>query len=112
MTNNVDYYRTLNVFKTFEVSRSSDIATIVTQLVDFLEKNASRSRFSFRILLPKSKESPSLARKWGASLRSELIIALKRRHINSDLREVRYIHDELHYGWLLAAPSLLENSGD
>jgi hypothetical protein len=114
MVNNVDNYRTFDVINTFEVKSNSDIVTIVVTIVDylsdFLSTNASRNGCSFRILLPRSKESLSLPRKWGAFLRSELILALKRRHIKVRLREVRYVHDEFHYGWLLIAPSLLENS--
>jgi hypothetical protein len=110
MANNVDYYRTFNVLNTFEVRHSSDIIAIVDYLADFLGKNACRNRYSFRILLPITKESPSLPRKWGASLRSQLVLALKRRHIKVRLREVRYIHDDVHYGWLLMGQDLLENS--
>jgi hypothetical protein len=110
MVNNVDNYRTFGVIDTFEVRSNSDIFTIVDYLSDFLSTNTARNGCSFRILLPRSKESPSLPRKWGAFLRSELILALKRRHIKVRLREVRYVHDEFHYGWLLIAPSFLENS--
>ena len=110
MANNLDYYRTFDVLSTFEVKSSSDIIAIVDYLADFLGKNARGNRCSFRILLPKSKESPSLPRKLGASLRSQLVLALKRRHIKVHLREVRYNHDDVHYGWLLIGPGLWENS--
>ena len=101
MTTNPDFYRTLQVSKTFKVSNSLDVTSIVTQLVDFIEKNGSMDCFSVRILLPRGNENDSLARKWGASLRTGLLLALKRREIRPNLREVRYVHDQYHYGWIL-----------
>lgn len=101
MTTNPDFYRTLQVSKTFKVSNILDVTSIVTQLVDFIEKNSSMDGFSVRILLPRGDENDSLARKWGASLRTGLLLALKRREIRPNLREVRYVHDQYHYGWIL-----------
>jgi hypothetical protein len=101
MTTNPDFYRTLQVSKTFKVSNGLEVTSIVTQLVDFIEKNSSMDGFSVRILLPRGDETDSLARKWGASLRTGLLLALKRREIRPNLREVRYVHDQYHYGWIL-----------
>jgi hypothetical protein len=109
MTTNPDFYRTLKVSKTFEVSSSHDITNIVTQLADFIEKSASMDNLSVRILLPREVGVGSRAQKWGASLRSGLILALKRKRIGLNLREVRYVHDEYHYGWILIEPSILDN---
>jgi hypothetical protein len=105
MTTNPDFYRTLQVSKTFKVSSGLDVISIVAQLVYFVEKNSSMDGFSVRILLPRGDEDDSLARKWGASLRSGLLLALKRREIRPNLREVRYVHDEYHYGWILIEPN-------
>ena len=101
MTTNPDFYRTLQVSKTFKVRNGLDATSIVTQLVDFIEKNSSMDGVSVRILLPRGDENDSLARKWGASLRTGLLLALKRREIRPNLREVRYVHDQYHYGWIL-----------
>jgi hypothetical protein len=64
---------------------------------------------SVRILLPREAGSGSRAQKWGLSLRSGLILALKRKRIRPTLREIRYVHDDGHYGWLLIDPRLFDN---
>jgi hypothetical protein len=109
MTTNPDFYRTLKVSKTFQVNSAHDISTIVTQLTSRIENNGSIDDLSVRILLPRDTGSGSLAQKWGLSLRSELILALKRKRIRPSLREVRYIHDDRHYGWILIGPRLFDN---
>ena len=109
MTTNPDFYRTLKVSKTYQVISAHDISTIVTQLADYIEKNSSMDDLSVRILLPREAGSGSRAQKWGLSLRSGLILALKRKRIRPTLREVRYVHDDGHYGWLLIDPHLFDN---
>lgn len=110
MTADPNFYRTFKVSKTFQVSSAQEITDIVTQLADFVETNDAMDGLSVRILLPREDGSGSRARKWGASLRSGLILALKKRKIKPNLREVRYVHDDYHYGWILFEPSLLDNS--
>ena len=109
MTTNPDFYRTLKVSKTFQVNSAKDITNVVAQLADFIEKNGSMDDLSVRILLPREAGSGLRARKWGLSLRSGLILALKRKRIRPNLREVRYVHDDYHYGWILIEPNLLDN---
>src|SRR5215510_12372919 len=109
MTTNADFYRTLKVSKTFRVLSAHDISHIVTQLANYIEKNSSMDDLSVRILLPREAGSGSRAQKWGLSLRSGLILALKRKRIRPTLREVRYVHDDGHYGWLLIDPRLFDN---
>jgi hypothetical protein len=104
VTTDSNFYRTLKVFKTFEVGSADDITNIVTQLADHIEKD---SRVSARILLPREGGNGLRARKWGVSLRSALILALKKKRVRLNLREVRYVHDKYHYGWILIEPSLL-----
>ena len=109
MTTNPDFYRTLKVSKTYQVPSAHDISTVVTQLADYIEKNSSMDDLSVRILLPREAGSGSRAQKWGLSLRSGLILALKRKRIRPTLREVKYVHDDGHYGWLLIDPRLFDN---
>lgn len=109
MKTDVQFYRTFDVLATYNVNSTSDITRVVRQLVELTESIASTKDLSVRILLPKTEGTVSPAKKWGAALRSELIIALKRRRLKPRLREVRYIHDENHYGWLLISPNLLES---
>lgn len=109
MKTDVHFYRTFGVLSTYQVSSTSDITGVVRRLVDLLESSTSTSDLSVRILLPKTEGTVSTAKKCGAALRSELIIALKNRGLKPKLREVRYVHDENHYGWLLISPNLLES---
>lgn len=104
VTTDPGFYRTLKVFKTFEVNNVDDITNIVTQLTDLIERD---SCMSARILLPRESGNGSRAQKWGVSLRSALILALKKKRIRLNLRDVRYVHDKYHYGWILIEPSLL-----
>lgn len=106
MTKDSNFYRALKVLKTFEVNSAQDVTDIVAQLADLIEKNDSMSA---RILLPREGGNHLHAQKWGVSLRSTLILALKTRRIRPNLREVRYIHDEQHYGWIFIEPRLLSS---
>jgi hypothetical protein len=112
MTTELDFYRSLNVARTFRVSSSQGITNIVAQLADFIEKKDPMDDLSLRILLPRGGEGSRRSQKWGAYIRSELILALKRKKISPKLREVRYIHDEHNFGWILIEPKLLENLHD
>jgi len=109
LTTNPDIYRTLKVSKTFQVVSSNDIANTVIQLADFIEKNVSMDDLSIRILLPREAGSGLRTQKWGLSLRTSLLLALKRKGIRPNLREVRYVHDDYHYGWILIDPRLFDN---
>jgi hypothetical protein len=109
VTTNPDIYRTLKVSKTFQVVSSHDIANTVIQLVDLIEKNVSMDNLSIRILLPREANSGLRTQKWGLSLRTGLLLALKRKGIRPKLREVRYVHDDYHYGWILIDPRLFDN---
>jgi hypothetical protein len=37
-----------------------------------------------------------------------LLLALKKNKLKLNLKEIRYIHDENHYGWLLFNPTVQE----
>jgi hypothetical protein len=36
------------------------------------------------------------------------LLGLRKRNVVPNVREVRYIHDGHHYGWLLANPQVFE----
>jgi hypothetical protein len=42
------------------------------------------------------------------ALQAELLLALKKNKLKVNLKEIRYIHDENHYGWLLFNPTVQE----
>ena len=109
MNTNPDFFRALKVLETFKVNSLPDIATVTSQVAGLIERNNFIGDLSIRILLPRQNWGVSRAQKWGASLRSELILMLKRKKIKSNLREVRYVHDENYFGWILIEPTLLDD---
>ena len=65
-------------------------------------------KFSYRILLPRDQKSTVRAKRLGLAFQGEFILGLRRRNVVPIVREVRYVHDEHHYGWLLANPQVFE----
>jgi hypothetical protein len=65
-------------------------------------------KFSFRILLPRDPKSTKKAKNLGLALQGEFLLGLRKRKLVPNVREVRYMHDEHHYGWLLANPQVFE----
>jgi hypothetical protein len=63
-------------------------------------------KFSFRILLPRDPKSTKQAKTIGLAFQGEFLLGLRKRKVVPNIREVRYIHDEHHYGWLLANPEV------
>jgi hypothetical protein len=68
----------------------------------------SQGKFSYRILLPRDQKSTAKAKKIGLAFQGEFVLALRKRNLVPRVREVRYVHDESHYGWLLADPEVYE----
>jgi hypothetical protein len=66
-------------------------------------------KFSYRILLPRDPKSTATAKKIGLAFQGEFVLGVRRRNVVPRIREVRYIHDESHYGWLLASPEVYEH---
>jgi hypothetical protein len=65
-------------------------------------------KFSFRILLPRDPKSTKKAKNLGLALQGEFLLGLRKRKLMPNVREVRYMHDQHHYGWLLANPEVYE----
>jgi hypothetical protein len=67
--------------------------------------------FSFRILLPRSKTSKSVnnqTKKLCLQIQNDFLTEIKKLKLKPDIRELRYIHDDEHFGWLLIDPSIYE----
>ena len=65
--------------------------------------------FSYRILLPRSIESPKendISRKLGLQLQNELLSEIRSLKLKPNIKDYRYIHDNSHFGWLLLDPEL------
>jgi hypothetical protein len=68
----------------------------------------SQDQFSYRILLPRDQKSTAKAKKMGLAFQGEFMLGLRKRNVVPKVREVRYVHDESHYGWLLTSPEVYE----
>ncbi|MGN6559294.1 MAG: hypothetical protein ACTHJ7_07010 [Candidatus Nitrosocosmicus sp.] len=77
---------------------------------EYLRSHKSHS-FSFRILLPRSKTSKAVnnqTKKLCLQIQSGFLTELKKLKLKPDIRELRYIHDDEHFGWLLIDPHIYE----
>jgi hypothetical protein len=95
---------------TYEISDLSQVGNVVKNIVNVYSQTMVRSDFSYRILLPRDPTSNSnlFAKKIGLAIQAELLLSLKKIDIKPRLREIRYIHDERHYGWLFLSENLAE----
>lgn len=110
-------YKYINfpVQETIEVRDIFDINIAVNRMVELymLDTQNGKDNFSCRILLPRSNgdgREESIrkeAKKIGLKLQIEFVLALKQKKLKPNIREVRYVHDSTHYGWILASPQLL-----
>src|SRR5262245_20043839 len=96
------------VNETIELSDMSNIRKTVDKMVEAYLAQESLGEFSYRILLPREEKSTAKAKRIGITFQGELLLGLRRRKVVPNIREVRYFHDENHYGWLLANPQVYE----
>lgn len=99
-------YASFPVQATFDVKDMADIRHAVDRMADAYER--SGDDFSFRILLPRGEKLTGKAKKLGMTFQGELVLALRKRNIVPAVRDLRYVHDEGHYGWLLASQKVFE----
>jgi hypothetical protein len=59
-------------------------------------------------LLPRGEKLTGKAKKLGVAFQGEFLLGLRRKNLAPKVRELRYLHDEEHYGWLLASPQVFE----
>ena len=93
--------------ETIDIREASDIRRAVDRMVEEYMRD-SQGRFSYRILLPRDPKSSAKAKRIGLAFQGEFVLALRKRNVIPRVREVRYVHDESHYGWLLANPDVYE----
>ena len=75
-----------------------------------IAKIKPKRKFSYRILLPRREDSSnSLARKLGVAVQGEILLTLKRHRLKPSIKEIRYLHDDAHYGWLLMNPDFMDD---
>lgn len=101
-------YTRFPVIETIDIREASGIRHAVDKMVEAYVSKPS-DKFSYRILLPREPKSTATAKKIGLAFQGEFVLGLRRRNVVPRIREVRYIHDESHYGWLLASPEVYEH---
>ncbi len=106
--------KSITSFKALNTEKIIDFEGI-PRLVEIMVKVYSKSHvdhnFSFRILLPRSKDSKTInnqTKKLGLQIQNDFLIGIRKLKLKPNIREFRYIHDENHFGWLLIDPSIYE----
>jgi hypothetical protein len=102
-------YTNFPVHETINIIDLSDIHKAVVNMVQAYAELNERESFSYRLLLPRGEKLlTAKAKKIGLALQAELLLALKKNKLKVNLKEIRYVHDENHYGWLLFNPTIQE----
>lgn len=98
-------YARFPVLETININEISDIRRAVDRMVEAYAAQESQGKFSYRIILPRDQKSTAKAKRMGLAFQGEFVLGLRKRNV---VPKVRYVHDESHYGWLLADPSVYE----
>jgi|SRR5215212_1296574 len=101
-------YARFPVIETIDLSGTATIRNTVDRMVEAYLAQDLVGKFSYRILLPRDQKSTRKAKTIGLAFQGEFLLGLRRRNVVPNVREVRYVHDENHYGWLLANPQVYE----
>jgi hypothetical protein len=101
-------YSNLQVSKTFEIGDIADVRKTVDEMIHIYEGLGQEGNFSVRVLLPRGERLTQKAKKIGLTIQGEFLLALKKKRLKPHLREIRYIHDQYHYGWLLLNPEIYD----
>ena len=105
-------YASFPVHETIELREVSDIRRAVDKMAEAYVRQSSTGEFSYRILLPRGEKLTARAKKMGLAFQGEFVLAIRKKNLVPSVREVRYVHDDSHYGWLLASPQVFEKFGD
>jgi hypothetical protein len=65
--------------------------------------------FSYRLLLPRGEMLRTKAKRIGITAQAEFLLALRRKNLKPNLRDIRYVHDIDHYGWIFVDPTVYDN---
>lgn len=103
-------YANFLVQETINIKTISDVDYAVNKLVKFYLLYHEENNFSCRILLPKGEERSSriTAKSFGLNLQNAFLRAIKKKKLKPNIKQVRYVHDGSHYGWILASPTLID----
>src|SRR5215207_6493293 len=102
-------YARFPVIETIDLSgTSATIRQAVDRMVEDYLAQEPLGKLSYRILLPRDQKSTRKAKMIGLAFQVLFQAEDRIRDVVPNVREVRYIHDEHHYGWLLANPQVYE----
>jgi hypothetical protein len=102
-------YSNFPVIKTFEVREINHIHKTVEEIASYYERNGPQAQFCVRILLPRGGTLDPLAKKLGLIIQGEFLFSLRKKNLRPEIREIRYVHNENSYGWLLLSPKIYED---
>jgi electron transfer flavoprotein alpha subunit len=95
------FWRDLPVHKTLLLEKLEQVQSVCDSMIlDYISLEQTND-FSYRILLPRNKENNKLAKKLGLSLQLEFTSQLRKRKLKTKMKEIRYIHDTKHIGWII-----------
>jgi hypothetical protein len=95
------FWRDLPVHKTLLLEKLEQVQSVCDSMIlDYISLEQTND-FSYRILLPRNKENNKLAKKLGLSLQLEFTSQLRKRKLKIKMKEIRYIHDTKHFGWII-----------
>ena len=92
---------------TRKINDISEIKPMIDEFIDHY-KQSKPEEFSWRILLPRHLDSGYDVKRLGATIHAEIMISLKKNKLIANLRDIRYIHDDDNFGWLLLNPKIAE----
>jgi hypothetical protein len=96
------FWRDLPVHKTLFLEKIEQVRSVCDGMIRDYIKLEPTNDFTYRILLPRLKNNNNkLAKKIGLSLQLEFTSQLRKRKLKIKMKEIRYIHDTTHFGWIL-----------
>lgn len=96
------FWRDLPVHKTLFLEKIEQVRSVCDVMIHDYIKLEPTNDFSYRILLPRlNNNNNKLAKKIGLSLQLEFTSQLRKRKLKIKMKEIRYIHDTTHFGWII-----------
>jgi len=95
------FWRDLPVHKTLILEKLEQVRPVCDSMILDYMSLESTNNFSYRILLPRVKDNNKLAKKLGLSLQLEFSSQLRKHKIKIKMKDIRYIHDTTHFGWII-----------
>jgi hypothetical protein len=101
-------YANFPVLATIEIKEISDIPDAVQKMTQTYAVKSDSREFSYRLLLPRGENLNTKAKKIGMTAQAEFLLSLRSKNLKPNLREIRYVHDVDHYGWLFVEPAFYD----